>query len=80
MKVYITRNHRYRAVFDIPWPKSLAASASVVLDHLVDAGFDRVNVRALGGGRYEAEGVWLHPDDDAEVPYLKEPPTDLGPI
>ena len=71
-KVTVQRNHRYRAVFDVPWPASAMASASVVLGKLVDAGFDSVAVKALGHGKYEAEGVWPHPDSTADVDYLAE--------
>lgn len=73
----VLRGHKYRAVINVPWPKSMAANASMVLDRLTDAGFEKVTVRALGGGRYEAEGVWPNPDAEADPDYVTSV-VDLG--
>jgi len=72
MNCTVQRGHRYRALIRVPWPKSMAATASVVRDRLADAGFDPVTVRALGGGKYEAEGTWPLPDASHDVDYVEQ--------
>ena len=74
------RNHHYRARIEVGIFKRALCNEGVILDKLVDAGFDQITVRKYGAGKYEAEAVWLHPDsEDVELPDEITHVEDLGP-
>ena len=73
------RGHRYHARIEVGFFKRAVCNEGVILDKLVDAGFDQVHVRKTGTGEYEAEAVWPHPDsDDVDLPSEIVHVDDLG--
>ncbi len=71
MKCTVRKGRKYRALIEVPFFKRPFASAEIVRQRLVEAGFQDVVVQAQGAGVYWAWGVWPGEDTTEAVDYVE---------
>ncbi|MFM1815227.1 MAG: hypothetical protein RLZ98_1922 [Pseudomonadota bacterium] len=63
----VRQGKRYRAAIQLSWWEQAVATNEYIANQLTSVGFTDVAVTGTGAQR-EAEGLWPHPDQTAEMP------------